>query len=180
MVCKVFEKRLHVSVTSLFTVLHDYVLISIFVSVMYVACAPDFYIYVCIAPVTEEADPCNPSPCGPYSQCRNVNGQGVCSCLPTYIGSPPGCRPECVASSECPQNRACANQKCIDPCSAPCGLNTRCEVISHSPICSCRQGFTGDPFTRCYAIPCKQFCFCTTSNEILSPLLNRSDWVSEI
>lgn len=103
----------------------------------------------------EPGDPCNPSPCGPNSQCKQVNGQGVCSCLPNYIGSPPGCRPECVVSSECPQNRACLNQKCVDPCPGPCGLNTRCEVINHSPICSCRQGFTGDPFSRCFAIPRK-------------------------
>lgn len=142
---------------SLCIVLHDYVLISVFVSVMYVACAPDFYFYVCIAPVMEEVDPCNPSPCGPYSQCRKVNGQGVCSCLPTYIGSPPSCRPECVASSECSQNRACVNQKCVDLCPGPCGLNTRCEVINHSPVCRCRHGFTGDSFTHCYAIPRKHY-----------------------
>ncbi|PSN29200.1 hypothetical protein C0J52_26427, partial [Blattella germanica] len=103
--------------------------------------------------VADPGDPCNPSPCGPNSQCRNVNGQGVCSCLPNYIGSPPGCRPECVVSSECPQNRACVNQKCVDPCPGTCGLNTRCEVVNHSPICSCQPGFTGDPFTRCFPIP---------------------------
>ena len=101
----------------------------------------------------EPGDPCVPSPCGPNSQCRNVNGQGVCSCLANYIGSPPGCRPECVVSSECPQNRACVNQKCVDPCPGTCGLNARCEVINHSPICSCQAGFTGDPFTRCFPIP---------------------------
>jgi hypothetical protein len=32
-------------------------------------------------------------------------------------------------------------------------LSARCEVINHSPICSCEQGYTGDPFTRCYQIP---------------------------
>nr|CAD7617395.1 unnamed protein product [Timema genevievae] len=78
-------------------------------------------------PPSEPGDPCIPSPCGPNSQCRQVNGQAVCSCLPTYIGSPPGCRPECVVSSECLQNRACVNQKCIDPCPGTCGLNARCE-----------------------------------------------------
>ena len=82
-----------------------------------------------------------------------MNGQGVCSCLPNYIGSPPGCRPECVVSSECPQNRACVNQKCVDPCPGTCGVNARCEVINHSPICSCQAGFTGDPFTRCFSVP---------------------------
>lgn len=126
------------------------------------SCPQNTFVTVCrfslsryAAVQAEPGDPCNPSPCGPNSQCKQVNGQGVCSCLPNYIGSPPGCRPECVVSSECPQNRACLNQKCVDPCPGPCGLNTRCEVINHSPICSCRQGFTGDPFSRCFTIPRK-------------------------
>lgn len=97
-------------------------------------------------------DPCHPSPCGPNSQCREVNGQAVCSCLPEYVGSPPGCRPECVVSAECPSTRACINQKCSDPCPGTCGINARCEVINHSPICSCQKGHTGDPFSRCYHV----------------------------
>lgn len=119
----------------------------------------------------EPGDPCVPSPCGPNSQCRNVNGQGVCSCLPNYIGSPPGCRPECVVSSECPQNRACVNQKCVDPCPGTCGLNARCEVINHSPICSCQVGFTGDPFTRCNPIPRKWMFFLPEMNMYRQRLL---------
>lgn len=101
----------------------------------------------------EPVNPCQPSPCGPNSQCREVNGQAVCSCLPEYIGSPPGCRPECVVSTECPQNKACVNQKCVDPCPGTCGIAANCQVINHSPICSCRPGNTGNPFTRCYPIP---------------------------
>lgn len=103
---------------------------------------------------TENYDPidlCNPSPCGLYSQCRVINEHVVCSCLPGYIGSAPNCRPECVVSSECAQNRACINQKCADPCVSMCGLNARCQVINHNPICSCSAGFTGDPFIRCIA-----------------------------
>ncbi|KAF4526820.1 hypothetical protein B566_EDAN018173, partial [Ephemera danica] len=99
------------------------------------------------------SDPCQPSPCGPNSQCRQINGQAVCSCQPNYEGSPPNCRPECVVSSECPSNRACTNYKCRDPCPGTCGLNARCEVINHNPICSCPAGHTGDPFTRCYREP---------------------------
>lgn len=113
------------------------------------------HLFCCLAPKPVPQDPCNPSPCGPNSQCRNVNEQAVCSCLPNYITSPPGCRPECVVSNECPQNRACANQKCVDPCPGTCGLNARCNVINHSPICSCKSEYTGDPFTRCYRIPRK-------------------------
>lgn len=101
----------------------------------------------------EPGNPCQQSPCGPNSQCREVNGQAVCSCLPEYIGSPPGCRPECVVNSECVQTRACINQKCVDPCPGTCGINAQCQVINHSPICTCRPGNTGNPFTRCYAIP---------------------------
>lgn len=98
---------------------------------------------------------CNPSPCGPNSQCREVNGQAVCSCLPEYIGSPPGCRPECTVSSECPLNKACIKQKCSDPCPGTCGLGANCETINHSPICSCPEDLTGDPFTKCYPLPRK-------------------------
>lgn len=94
-------------------------------------------------------NPCHPSPCGPYSQCREVNEVAVCTCLINYIGTPPACRPECAASSECPLNKACINQRCQDPCPGTCGQNARCQVTNHNPICSCSPGFAGDPFIRC-------------------------------
>lgn len=96
------------------------------------------------------SQPCSPSPCGPNSQCREVNGQAVCTCLPGFISTPPTCRPECVVSSECALNEACINQHCTDPCPGTCGLGALCNVINHNPICSCRPPFVGDPFTRCY------------------------------
>jgi hypothetical protein len=95
---------------------------------------------------------CTPSPCGANSQCQAVNGQAVCSCLPNNIGMPPNCRPECIGSSECPLNKACINKKCVDPCPGACGYNARCESINHSPICSCSQGLTGDPFKGCIEV----------------------------
>lgn len=97
----------------------------------------------------DRRDPCSPSPCGPNSRCQVVNDQAVCTCLPEYTGSPPGCRPECVVSSECPPNLACVNQKCTNPCPGTCGLGADCNVIHHSPICACRPKYTGNPFTRC-------------------------------
>lgn len=101
-------------------------------------------------------NPCQPSPCGPNSQCRELNGQAVCSCLERYIGVPPNCRPECVLSTECPYDKACINQRCQDPCPGTCGTNAECRVRNHSPLCQCRNGFTGDAFTRCYPIPRKR------------------------
>jgi len=102
---------------------------------------------------SEPYAPCVPSPCGPNSQCKEINGQAVCSCLPSYHGSPPGCRPECVLSSECSDIHACINQKCVNPCPGPCGSNAICKVIKHNAICSCQLGYQGDPFSRCYLIP---------------------------
>lgn len=62
---------------------------------------------------------------------------------------PPNCKPECEVSSECAQNKACINKKCVDPCPGTCGENAFCKVVNHNPICSCARGFTGDPFTGC-------------------------------
>lgn len=110
-------------------------------------------INVCDAPleVTPET-PCNPSPCGQNSQCRPINGQAVCSCVPGYIGSPPSCRPECVVSSDCSRSEACSNLKCVNPCVGSCGVRAQCQVINHNPICSCPAGLSGDPFVRCDTI----------------------------
>lgn len=98
-------------------------------------------------------NPCNPSPCGSNSQCRDINGSPSCSCLPTYIGAPPNCRPECLVSSECPSNKACITEKCRDPCPGSCGIMAQCSVINHTPICTCPDQYTGDPFTNCYPSP---------------------------
>lgn len=93
--------------------------------------------------------PCEDNPCGPHSQCRVVNDRAVCSCQQFCIGSPPNCRPECIVSAECPQDRACINTRCQDPCPGTCGVNARCQVVGHNPICSCPNGYTGDPFILC-------------------------------
>lgn len=99
-----------------------------------------------------QVNPCSPSPCGPNSQCRELNDQAVCSCLLGYLGSPPSCRPECVVNSDCNLDEACTNQKCRDPCPGTCGNNALCHVKNHNPICSCRPAYTGNPFTSCTPI----------------------------
>jgi hypothetical protein len=89
-------------------------------------------------------EPCNPSPCGPYSQCRAHNSQPICSCIQGYTGAPPQCRPECLVSSDCSLILSCINNKCVDPCPGACGINARCEVRNHSPICTCNADMTGE------------------------------------
>jgi hypothetical protein len=70
--------------------------------------------------------------------------------MPEFFGSPPYCRPECSSNGECPTDKACITQKCKDPCINACGVNAQCKVISHSPMCFCDSGYTGDPFSNCY------------------------------
>jgi len=98
-------------------------------------------------------DPCMPSPCGMYGECRNIGGMASCSCLATYRGSPPNCRPECRVNSECAMNLACNNEKCRDPCLGSCAITSLCTVHNHVPVCTCPEGYTGDPFSNCYPRP---------------------------
>lgn len=98
-------------------------------------------------------DPCVPSPCGPFSQCRDVGGTAQCSCLPRYYGSPPQCHPECTINADCSPLLACINERCIDPCPGSCGINAQCKVVNHVPNCFCPDRYTGDPFTNCYPKP---------------------------
>lgn len=109
-------------------------------------------------------DPCLPSPCGMNAECRNIDGTASCSCLPIYRGSPPNCRPECRVNSECPMNLACNNEKCRDPCLGSCGITSLCTVYNHVSVCTCPEGYTGDPFSNCYPRPVtskKLFIFIT-------------------
>lgn len=115
-----------------------------------------------ITPIPRQ-NPCSPSPCGPNSLCREHNGQATCSCASSFIGAPPNCRPECRENSECPSQLSCINQKCGDPCPNTCGINARCNVKNHSPVCTCMTGYRGDPFKQCLPI-CKKTLFLSLSS----------------
>lgn len=104
-------------------------------------------------PVPDVKHPCFPSPCGLNAECREIGNTPSCSCLPTYIGSPPNCRPECTIHSDCPSDHACINSKCQDPCPGSCGAFAKCSVQNHIPICICIDGYIGDPFTSCKPQP---------------------------
>lgn len=98
----------------------------------------------------ESLSPCTPSPCGANAECREQAGAGACTCVTGYFGNPyEACHPECLVNSDCPSNKACTRNKCIDPCPGTCAVNADCQVVNHSPLCTCRQGYEGDPFTQC-------------------------------
>ena len=110
-----------------------------------------------VPPRVEPIDPCNPSPCGSNAVCNRQRNAGSCQCIPEYFGDPyVACRPECVVHSDCPSNKACQRNKCIDPCPGTCGINAECQVRSHSPTCTCIPNYIGDPFTACRLKPLRE------------------------
>lgn len=125
--------------------------------------------------VSDPINPCQPSPCGPNSQCKAVGNTAACSCLPNYVGRAPNCRPECTSSSQCSPMQACINEKCKDPCPGSCGTYATCVVQNHQPSCKCYDGYTGDPYSACMPTPSnariivklEKFCFDHTSNFVL-------------
>lgn len=94
-------------------------------------------------------DACANIRCSSNAEC--INGQ--CQCLPEYHGDPYfNCRPECVFSTDCEQNKACIRKKCVDPCIGACGQNAICQVFNHIPMCTCSTGYTGNSFVVCNRI----------------------------
>lgn len=102
----------------------------------------------------EIRNPCNPSPCGSNAVCKQNYGAGSCACIQNYYGDPyVNCRPECVQNTDCAYDKYCMNNKCMNPCIGTCGLNAKCDVVHHMPICSCPQGTTGNAINVCHEIP---------------------------
>jgi len=104
----------------------------------------------------EKPDPCDPSPCGPYTICTvNSIGNPICRCEEGLVPKPDtitGCGPECVRDPDCESGYVCENQRCIekpDPCDpSPCGPRTTCMVNNFgNPICRCEPGLVPKPDT---------------------------------
>lgn len=57
---------------------------------------------------------------------------------------------ECQSDNECPYDRACINENCVDPClSHSCGRGAECKVFNHRAQCQCPAGTQGDPLLSC-------------------------------
>ena len=104
--------------------------------------------------VERPSRPCDSSPCGTNALCNDQNNAFSCVCPTNYVGDPySSCRPECVLNTDCPREKSCVRNQCIDPCPGTCGINSECRVSNHIPICSCKESYTGDPYGSCRPIP---------------------------
>lgn len=109
-------------------------------------------------------DPCEDDICGDGANCHVKNHTPICRCPKNYTGDPfvactpdaiasvPAVRKECVLNGDCPKDKACFGNKCIDPC-IECGIQAQCDVTEHFPICTCAAGYTGEPLVACHRIP---------------------------
>lgn len=89
------------------------------------------------------------------------SGNGTCKVLEpvTRVGG-------CVADSDCPSDKACVNDICRNPCA--CAPNAICRVRDHKPICSCEQGYDGQPEIQCTHIGCRSDDECSTTHACIN------------
>lgn len=56
--------------------------------------------------------------------------------IPIFVGSP---RTEigCASNGDCPTQRSCINQRCVNPCKNTniCQADQECQVDNHNPVC---------------------------------------------
>ena len=104
--------------------------------------------------------PCFPNPCGENASCKKhpkKDHAAACVCMKGYFGDPfTLCQPECTQDNDCPTNRACRNQKCVDTCPGFCGDNAFCTILNHVQSCDCLEGYESS--TTCRASHCKASC----------------------
>lgn len=85
-------------------------------------------------PCSTPSNPCQPSPCGPNTECHIINGFHRCTCKSGYLGNP-----NTIRGCKQPANPCIPN---------PCGPNALCDPKKAS-VCSCRPGLIGDPYAGC-------------------------------
>ncbi|GLH00239.1 Neurogenic locus Notch protein, partial [Gryllus bimaculatus] len=103
------------------------------------------------------------NPCASNAECRATNHRATCTCPAGFMGNafincykPQQDQPECTSNSDCASDKACINQRCLDPCvvNSPCGTGAKCRTINHFPTCYCPDGWGGNPQVQCYKPEC--------------------------
>lgn len=99
----------------------------------------------------EKPATCGDKICGSNADCTQKGKVFKCVCQKDYFGDPlVGCRPECTINSECPSEKACVRNRCINPCDENiCGNGARCEAKNHRGVCTCLENYTGNAYLMC-------------------------------
>lgn len=99
--------------------------------------------------------PCSSEMCGENAVCRGRMHTAVCECPSNYIGDAfvKCVMAECITNNDCPSNETCMEYRCLNPCMDACGTHTECTVVDHTPVCTCKAGYAGDPLNACYPAP---------------------------
>lgn len=96
--------------------------------------------------------------CSQNAQCRVQNHRPLCVCNEGFAGNAHiSCfRIGCQSDSECPNNKACINEECINPCTyTKCGENTNCSPEYHKGRCYCKDEYFGNPLVKCLPRGCR-------------------------
>ena len=104
------------------------------------------------------------SPCQEPATCSVIDSLPVrtmiCSCPDGFVASEDNsCKTlapiasGCTTDDECGQTDSCINKICKDPCA--CGDHAFCRVIDHHPVCTCEEGYEGNPHVACVQVECR-------------------------
>ncbi|KAG5895969.1 hypothetical protein JTB14_027969 [Gonioctena quinquepunctata] len=125
-------------------------------------------------------DPCSlANPCGANAECRTNFHRPTCICPDGWLGNPQvSCyKPECKSDNDCPYDKSCINENCLNPCVAQnCGRGAECIVQNHHAQCRCPLGTQGDPFLACitgichYNEDCADHEACDRLNRVCRPV----------
>ena len=73
---------------------------------------------------------------------------------------------ECTVNDDCPQDKACVSQECVNPClRTSCGDRALCEVNFHQSQCVCPPGLQGNPIVQCIEVECRYDNDCATDEK---------------
>lgn len=122
-------------------------------------------------------NPCNElEPCQRPARCEVIPSSPVrtmnCICPDGYVSSGSGtCQPVfkidgCISDSDCGSNEACINNICTNPCN--CGRNAECRIRDHKPVCSCDQGYQGNPEIQCFPVECEANSDCLSTHQCIN------------
>lgn len=86
---------------------------------------------------------------------------------------------ECKSDSDCPYDKACYNEKCLNPCThgpTQCGRGADCLAQNHRAHCVCPLGTQGNPLISCvrgvcqYNEDCRDDEACDRLNRVCRPV----------